>query len=58
MQNRELASVPDYIVYEGELCMVISTMENYHYRALILRRLNNPLWLSNEEVAMLTTKEK
>ena len=54
MSHAQLVDVPSSISINGQKCVVISTMENFHYRALVLPPLSGPVWLSNAEVAKLT----
>jgi len=54
----KLAQVPAALVIDGKKHIVVETMENVHYRALVLPvGGGTPRWLSNEQVAALAAKE-
>ena len=50
----QLVDVPSSIKINGQSCLVIERMQNFHYRALVLPPLDRPRWLSNDEVAQYT----
>ena len=50
--------IPRTIQRNGETCAVISTMQNLHTRALLLRpRGEGPVWVSNAELVRLLTQQ-
>lgn len=54
MSAADLVDVPARLTIDGRSHLVVDTMKNYHYRALVLPvGGGSPRWLSNAEVRAL-----